>query len=373
MSNRNLLILAVVAAVMAVVAVVQSRLAKLREAAMRPVAADTYLIQGLDPARVSAVEIGKGENPLRLERVEDGFVIVGRDGYPADTGRINSLLTSCLDIRIKELITSNPANHESLDVTEENCQSLVRFINSEGEVITGVIIGTSRLPDLQFDRRTTYVRLVSSDDVYLAAEVPVSLDGSPADYMDRELTGVEGADIETVTVSGPDGSYTLRPADPNGGGDVILEEKPEGRTLKQSESRQVLTALTSLSFNDVRKASAEGGGLEFDRTYECRLKDSTVYSLQIAGEGDKTYVKCSADFTDKTPVVKEKRVETDEELKAKEAKLIARQSAEQFNARTGGWVYEIADWKAKNLTTSLEDLLEEVEQDEPEAGEEAAG
>lgn len=106
--------------------------------------------------------------------------------------------------------------------------------------------------------------------------------------------------------------------------------------------------------------------MAFDRQYMCRLKDSTVYALRIAKEGDKTYVSCVAEFTDKTPVEKASieqggKVESEEELKKKEAKLLARDNAEKFTTTHNGWIYEIPEWKAKNLTKPLSDLLEDAE------------
>jgi hypothetical protein len=52
-------------------------------------------------------------------------------------------------------------------------------------------------------------------------------------------------------------------------------------------------------------------------------------------------------------------VETPEELKAKEAKLLARDNAAKFTADHQAWVFEIADWTAKNLTKEMADLIED--------------
>ena len=109
--------------------------------------------------------------------------------------------------------------------------------------------------------------------------------------------------------------------------------------------------------------------MAFEKQYMCRLKDSTVYALRIAQKEDKTYVSCVAEFTDKTPVEKASvnqggEVESEEELKKKEAKLLARDNATKFTAKHQGLVYEIADWKAKNLTKELADLIEDEEKTE---------
>ncbi len=112
-----------------------------------------------------------------------------------------------------------------------------------------------------------------------------------------------------------------------------------------------------MRFDDVKKNS---GDLSFDSQFVCRLKDSTVYTVKLAQKDGKTYVTCEADFTDTAPVVmKENEVQSEEQLKKNEAKLLARDKAKEFTVKHQGWVYEIADWKAKYLTKQLSDLLED--------------
>ena len=186
-------------------------------------------------------------------------------------------------------------------------------------------------------------------------------------YIDQELIAAKREDIASVTVSSPSGPYTLKTKE--GSQDIVLENIPAGKKLKSSDAQSVFTALTSLRFEDVKKISSD---MAFEKQYMCRLKDSTVYALRIAQMYDKTYVSCVAEFTDKTPVEKASvdqggQVESEEELKKKEAKLLARDNATKFTANHQGWVYEIADWKAKNLTKELADLIEDEEKPEENA------
>jgi septum formation inhibitor MinC len=105
--------------------------------------------------------------------------------------------------------------------------------------------------------------------------------------------------------------------------------------------------------------------LKFNHSYVCKLINSTVYTIEIAKQNDKAYVKCRAEFTDKTPIVKEQREESEEELKAKEEKLLARDAAEEFNQKHGGWIYELSNWQMKNLTKDMADLLEDLPEEKP--------
>jgi hypothetical protein len=183
-------------------------------------------------------------------------------------------------------------------------------------------------------------------------------------YIEQELLSLKREDIVSVTVSSANEQYTLKSTED--GKDVLLENVPAGKKFKDSDGDSVFTALTSLRCDDVMK---KPGDLTFDKEYVCKLKDSTVYALKIAQKDDKTYVTCEADYTDKTPVTKDSNVESEEELKKKEAKLLAQEGAIKFTAKHKGWVYEIADWKAKNLIKEFSELIEDEEPPEDEADE----
>jgi hypothetical protein len=365
MSNKKITILGIVAVVMVLWAVLQSRISNRPGAEpARPV----YLIQGLDPSGVDSIVIGTGEAAFTLKRRKSGFVVVDKDNYPAKTSEINSVITKCLEIQTSEFVTDNPANHEDLEVTEEKARSVVKFMKADpnSSLLTGVVVGKTK--ELG---QGSYVRLLSSNSalsnkVYVASNVPW-FGGDEMNYVDQELIAVKKEDIKSVTVSLPSGPYTLTTKEDSQ--DIVLENIPAGKMLKSSEAQSVFTALTSLRFEDVNKISSD---MAFEKQYMCRLKDSTVYALRIAQKDDKTYVSCVAEFTDKTPVEKASidqggEVESEEELKKKEAKLLARDNAIKFTTKHNGWAYEIADWKAKNLTKELADLIEDEEKPEENA------
>jgi len=365
MSNKKLTILGIVAVLMVFWAVMQSRISNRSGVETTGL---SYLIQGLDPSGVGSIVIGTGEDAFTLKRQKDGFVVVDKDNYPAKTSEINSLISKCLEIQTSEFVTDNPANHEDLEVTEEKARSVIKFMKTDpnSSLLTGVVIGKTK--ELG---QGSYVRMLSNDPavsnkVYVTSNAPWFASGA-MNYIDQELISAKSEDIESVTVSSQDGVYTLRKKQDSE--DVILDNIPAGKKLKSSDARSVLTALTSLRFDDVKKLPPD---MSFDRQYMCRLKDSTVYALRIAKKDDKTYVSCVTEFTDKTPVEKASidqggEVESEEELKKKEAKLLARDNAVKFTTKHNGWVYEIAEWKAKNLTKELAELIEDEEKPKEDA------
>ncbi|MCX5646588.1 MAG: DUF4340 domain-containing protein [Phycisphaerae bacterium] len=352
MNNRRLGILAVVAAGMVLLAVVQARLSVSKRS--QP-SGPAYLIQGLDPADIDSITIGKGKDPIKICRQEGRFVVANKSNYPADTKQINDLITKALDIKTSDVYTSDPKNHEELQITEDKARNVIRLFKADGTMLTGVVVGLSRETG---PGPGTYVRLASSDDVYLTEEPPYFRDRA-VDYVNQEIASVKREDVNAVTVTTPEGTYTLRPG--TGADGVLLVNMPADKKLKDSDAKSVLTALTGLRFEDVN-TPAQVSGLNFDHEYLCWLNDSTEYRLKLAQKGEKTYLQCDADYLDKTPVtMKPNQKDSPEELKKKEAKLLGQENALKFTMRHKSWIYEVADWKAKFLTKKQSELLEDQE------------
>jgi hypothetical protein len=216
--------------------------------------------------------------------------------------------------------------------------------------------------------RKTYVRKLSSDDVYLVDDVPIS-PGSAADYADQKILSIKRSDIAEVTITDPNTSYTLKVDDSNDG-KIIMVNRPADRKLKDSECENIFSELFNVSFRDVKKETVKDSNLKFSSSCTCRLKTLDSYKFEFAEVDSATYVKCTAVFPEDLQIIKENRVESEEELKEKEAKLLARDRVEEFNEKHNGWLYEISDWKLKHLTKDRSDLLEEKEEKKEAAAEE---
>jgi len=353
MSNRKLFVLGIIAVLMVTWAVVQSRVSSKTEA--EP-GGPVYLVQGLNTADIGSIFLGFGDDGVMLKRIGRQFVVVNKDNYPAKASEINNLISKCLEIQTSEFVTDNPANHADLEVTEEKARTLVKFLKSDpnSTLLTGVAVGKSKESG-----QDTYVRLLSKDDsvsnkVYITSNVPWFNDQA-INFIEQELISVKRDDIESVTVSLPSGEYTLK-TEPNST-NIVLENIPASKKLKSGDAQSVFTALTNLRCDDVMKQSDD---LTFDKKYVCRLTDETEYTINIAAKDDKTHVTCSAVYTGVRPT-SIRTDESEEELKVKEAKLLADDKAKEFTAKHQGWVYEIAEYKAKNLTKELSDLIEDVE------------
>ncbi len=357
MTDRKLVILAIAAVIMTGWAVLQSRLAD--RAGRRPTVLRAPLVQGLDPDAIAQITITSQdpEQTVTLSRANSGFRVDQKDRYPADIRAVNRLLSHCLDIRLTEYITDNPANHADLSVTEQTARYTVRFYDSDGQEITGVIISPT-----QSDPEGAYARLTTDDATYFIQSPPF-LQTRPISYVDTTLLQVDRNAISSVMVRGPDGDYVLLASDNEPG--IYLDPMPDGMQFEGTAYRTVFGALSTLRFENVMAARNAPDGLEFNHSYVCRLEDTTVYTIMLAQDDGTFYATVTADFMD-TAAVQVGADDSPETLQQKEAKLLAMDAAEMFARRHDGWVYTISSAKFEDLTQPMEALLEEKPEPEPQ-------
>ena len=353
MTDKKLVVLGIIAVVMVILAVVTSTVP---EGGGGEAKGSAYIVQGVDPANIGSIEIKSGEDVVTLKRRKGEFVVDEKNGYPARASKINSLISDVLDIKTIEMFTDSSSNHADLGVTEDGASYVVKFFKPDGSDLAGVIVGRDKEKG-----QGMFIRRTSDDKVYVTLN-RLYLTTKPVSYVDQSLISSAGDTLDWVKVADrDDGTYTLSK---DASGKVTLDKLPEGKTLKESDADGVFNAVAALKLEDVVKEGTKE--LSFDKKYVCLLKDSTKYMVDIATADEKTYVKCRAEFTDKTKItVKRGGNETEEELKAKEAKLLAKDAVDKFNVRHKGWVYQVSQYSADNMTKPLDALLEEPVKEEP--------
>jgi hypothetical protein len=352
MSDKKFSVLGILAAISIVLALVVSQYAN----KTKPVAATAgAFIQGLDPEAVHQIIVKQGGNTVTLNRNDDEFKIAEKDGYPAAMKVVNNLFTSCMDIKTVELYTEDEKNYKDLGVSDQNSQGSIQFFDANGKPITGFIIGK----DTESGKGNfAYGRLVNDKKVFVLADVPW-IQGSTVEYTNQDLIYIKKENVDWVTVAGPNDNYSLT-SDANGAV-VKLKELAAGKKQKDSECQQVLGALSTLRFDDVM-SEEKAKDIVFNHKFNLKMKDSTLISLEIGKKDNDTYIKCKAEFTDKTQVTKEEGVESQEALKVKEAKLLAHENAKKLADATAGWVYKIPSYMGENLTKPMKDLVEDIPQ-----------
>ena len=319
----------------------------------------TTLIQGLDPASIHRILVKSGSDTATLVRQGEGFVVVEKDNYPASAKSINSLIFKCLDVRCQEETTKDPANHEKLGVGDESGVGdkskdalSVAFLDAKGKTLIGLIRG-ERAGDLGGQ----YVRRLGDNAVY-RAERYFNIDSRPIDYINTSFVAVKSDDVSRVDVRAGQDVYSISRNDKD---EITLENIPKGKRAKATDYRDVFDALTNLDMTDVSPAAKLK--LNWDGSYTCRLKSGLSYTVHLAKKDDKHYVRLSATGPVGSGVSVGPK-DSKEELKKKEAILLAMKAAPEFTQRHAPWVYEISSYNAEKMRRPFKDLIEDILPDE---------
>ena len=256
-------------------------------------------------------------------------------------------------IRAAEKVTDSPKNHAELGVAPDAPDAVtVSLLDAGGKPLIGLVKGKSAARGAG-----AYVRLLDKPAVYTTEDY-LHIPSDPADYIDKQLIEVKKDDVSRVDVrTGEKTCAVLR--DPKGA--IVLQNVPKDKRPKGKDYEDLFDALGSLSLADVSPAGKLD--LKWDTTFACALKTGLVYTVKLAEKDDKHYAALSAKGPSVSRVTISK-TESEDELKKKEALLLAAEAARKFTPRHQPWVYEISSWAAGKMRKPLNDLIEDIPKEE---------
>jgi len=280
--------------------------------------------------RAAHIEIRHQGETLALDRKGDVWGVKEDADYPAEPGKVHSLLVGLAGLRLTEPRTAEPAEFGRLGVEDPDKpkadSTLVSVLDAAGKPIAALIVGHSRtrgqpdMPDQMFVRRP-------GDDRSWLAEGRLPLEGDALMWLDRDVVNIDHTKIDRVT-----DTRAGQPIELVREGDTLAMKLPaEHPPLDPAKLADVARALEYLSFMRVQPAAKFPGQLlgrgVFTTTDGLRL-DVTVNKagneiwarLAAAGEG------------------------------------AAKPAAERLDKKFAGWAYELGGWKEKVLVPSMDDL-----------------
>src|SRR6266513_1469754 len=258
---------------------------------------------------------------------------VGERGWPADPDKVRKLLLDLGALNIVEEKTRLPANYPQLGVQDVDSP---KATGTRVEVRTpartwALIVGKSS------SAKSGYVRVANAPQTLLAAPL-LTVDADPKGWLDRALIDVAPERVRQVEEKPHQGAGFSVTREKKEQTDFTVTPLPKGRELTSSGAADgIAGSLSSLTFDDVRKASATadaGAAHALFRTFD-------GLEVDVAGrkDGTRSLVTLSTHATAK---------QTEAE-------------AQTRNARLGGWEFEIPDYKYAAIFRSLEDLLKKPE------------
>jgi hypothetical protein len=315
------------------------------------------------------VRSGGDRTVATLERRKDGWVLVERNAYAADVGKIRSNLIALAEAAIIEEKTSSPDLYNRLGVSdiEQKDASGVRLDIGRGTATTSVILGTTGVGGGE----RAYARRAGEPTSWLVSgnfEVPTET----ADWLDRNVIELDARRVHAVTIAHP-GAAALRieKASPEVQ-DFTVIGAPAGRELSfPAVGNSIGAALAGLTLDNVEPAAGFAPGdvkpvvARFE-TFDGLVVEASTWRLPA---GSRVRFGASADqalaarFA--AAPVKDDSATDASKAQAAGPRPADRKSfdevkaeAEAINARLGNWVYALPDLKGEQLTKKLDDLLQ---------------
>lgn len=244
---------AAIALVIAAVAVVALAVFASRPREERTAAVSGPLFAGLearlDQVRtVSLVKAGGGAVTLSL--TDDGWGVVERDGYPADTSKLRRLLLDLAGAKLREAKTKDPAKHHFLgvqDLDKPEAEGIrVRLADAEDKPLAELIIGKQPADG------GYYVRKVGEDQSWLVDGLS-RIETQPDRWLRQELLGLEEKQIREIALTPAKGKALAIGRDKPE--DLFRLIAPAGAEVPEADIVALARVPAELRLDDVRKLS----------------------------------------------------------------------------------------------------------------------
>lgn len=319
---------------------------------------------------LDSVTITDADGNLTIVREDDAWRVRDKSGYPADTAALRRVLLAISEASKVEQKTANPSLYDRLGVEHpaEQGGEGVLIEASAPEFGFSLILGDSAQGDYR------YARIPAESQSWLIDRNP-ELPADIAGWLRADIVDIGSADVQSVEVRHSDGETIRLSKDSAEDGTFTVTEIPEGRELSYpTVVNGMAGALGNLTLEDVARIDESGftptatatfvtfDGLEL-RVASGEIEDKTWITLDASSASAESAAPESSGETPAAaaePESEETGTEQASDDESPEQETNAPSPAEraaEINARTAGWRYQIATYKADQLTRRWQDIL----------------
>lgn len=305
--------------------------------------------------------IGAGNAPIAtLERGENYWTVVERDGYRADVGRIRRNLIALSEARVVEQKTTDPALHPRLGVEDIAAPDATgrKFVIAAPSQSFELIVGETGVRG-----GMSYVRRPDAAQSFL-----VSADLDPGDdtvdWLRSELLDVGAERLHSITITHPDGEVLRIDKAAPDAVEFEIVDMPEGRELRYATILSSTTGvLADLTMDDVARDDAVAANRDASGDVVTRFEtfDGLVIETRVeeAEDGRRTRFSARADeaLASRFAPPSADEAEPTDRLSFE----AVTEEAQRVNGELAGWIYTLPSFKSDQLVRRLEDVLSDSE------------
>lgn len=265
-----------------------------------------------------------------------GFVVVDKYSYPADPNVVTATGIGLVNLTAIEPKTAKPEYFHLLNlVAPDKGGKAVHIVltDTKGKTMADLLIGLNKTTTDDQGRHTLYVRRNGENQTWLARST-LDVRVNAADWLNGNVLAVTRDRIQSahvVPAKGP--AYTVSRKSKNDP-DYTLVDVPPGKELTYAGAADsVATGIADFDIQDVRPAS----NFDFAKANQVSIRtfDGLVVTVRVLDKDALHWATVSA------------AAENDKEKK----------EADAINAKTAGWAFQLADYRASPFETALSSLL----------------
>ena len=244
----------------------------------------TALLPDFNKEQVTKIEIiAKGETTILSKQNEQWFV-TSMDDYPADTVRIDEMLTKVTEFNNAELVSDNPKNQAEFQVDSSGVEA--KLMDTNDKILAHLFVGKNT-PGLF----SSYVRIAGSDNVYIEKGYLQSVfDKGTRTWKDRTIFNFNKGTATQIIINSPEETVELRLDEEN----KWQMHQPVTTAANQTEVTNLLDTFSQLTADDFAetKELTETGLDAPTSSISASLNDGTTATLAVGKEDNgKFYVK----------------------------------------------------------------------------------
>ncbi len=354
MSKKNLLIVA--ALLIAVAVFIQLYSKKDKRQGDTPVGkplASVNIVEAIDE-----IFIEKDEKAIHLQKSADRWIIVEKNGFPADTQKLIKLFDNITTYRIAALITrdeSRLADFQLLDKSDpkksESAKGTLLQLKNGDKIEFKMVTGKSRNsvstnPNRPSRPDGTYIRVGETPAVYLIKE-NFSLNSDTDDWINKTLITISKDNVKSVQFESPVSRFIFKRE--NGKSDLILAGLADTENMDKQALTELLEELNEFKINTALPLNSKlENSLRLKSEIAVSLFDQSTFNFQILLK------------TVKNPLAKK---EEDKEEVTHYIKIAGVHPSgdnldwQQLKELGKTWLFELDSWQAKTWLKSRKDFI----------------
>ncbi len=379
MNTKNTLKLTAVTVVVALVAFMTHRI---RAGANAPEDAGLFVPALRERINdVASVAIQGQTETFTLERVQTGWGMTEKGGYPVDSAKVRAYILEVAGAERAEEKTSDPARYERLGLqavdTEGSSSTRVTFRTADGADIATVLVGDKRVPKGGVTDASFYAR-AGDDPASWLVDGDLTVDKTSKSWLDQTILEVARNEIVAARIEHADGEVVNALQKDPDAQYPELQDVPEGKEPTfDGVTARFTSALERLRLDDVQKDDA----VEFPDPPQgvatFWTKDGLKVTVESAEIESKLYCRFSAAYDEAgapgTPVDSgppappadpEGGAPMPEEDPGKSPEEVQKQAAE-IQERVAGWTYTLPTFKKTAFLSRMTELVRDIPEPTP--------